>query len=235
MHSSTTSITNNIEELQSDILLESLENNSLFSSSNISMLNKALNTKKKNIVPAINEIKTMVESLDTTVSKSLLQQYEMIGDFKSNPELIDEVKKIDDNLTLALLKTNQQVVTVNKTIEKTKKDIVFIVPKVTPNICKPEIYFPYIGYLKRIVANISTTNTDVIRDIDIIVALEFLGEDNEWKTLYTITIPQDSNYGLKNIIDEDIFIDNKIVRTKVLQSKDGLTDLSLIATFEVNA
>lgn len=233
MYSTTTSITDNIEELQADILLENLSQNGLFTASNIAMLNKALDTNKKNIVQAINEINTAFSNLKTTTTESLKQQYEMLGDFKTDPELIEKIQQIDENLALALLKTNSEVQDVKKEMTKTDKDIVFVIPKAEPDTSKPEIYFPYKGYLKRVVANIGLSQ-NVSRDTDIILNIEYLGRDNDWIKLYEITLPTDKTYSLKNV-SEECFIDNKILRVYLTQSQTGYIDLSVIATFTVDA
>jgi hypothetical protein len=235
MYSTTTNITANIEELQSDILLDNLDDNSLFKESSIASLNKKLITAKQNIVQAINEISNDMKSLNNTVTKSLQQQYDIIGDTLGSPELVEKVTAIDANLILALTKTNNQVKSINQSLAKTKKDIVFVIPKITTEVTQPEIYFPYRGYLKQLTANLGTRNIGKNTN-DLNFKLERYSESKQsWIVIEENTIAANEIYVLKNITTETSasYIDFDTLRIHVDNNDMNLTDLTVIATVEV--
>jgi hypothetical protein len=106
----------NIEQLQSDILLESLANNQYFKKSSITSKNKALNTTSKYMVGAVNEILKNFNSLNSSTLSTLSTAYSAIGDILSNPGLLEKLHEIDENIILALYKVNNDVIEVRESL-----------------------------------------------------------------------------------------------------------------------
>lgn len=102
MYSSENEITQNINQLQSDILLEDTSRNPLFTASAISSRNKALKTNSKKIVNAINEITENKKVLENTLRNGLNAQYNVLGDVVTDVELVAKLKNIAPNIILAL-------------------------------------------------------------------------------------------------------------------------------------
>ena len=91
MYSSTTEITKNINELQSDILGENLSNNPLMKKSSLPTKNKKLNTNQQIIVPAINEILKAQEKLTKLTNDALNNMYRTLGDLSKDTMLANKI------------------------------------------------------------------------------------------------------------------------------------------------
>lgn len=102
MYSQNDEPTKSFNELQSDILGEKLTNNPLMKASKMATKNKALNTKQKTIVNAINELLTALDGAQAQTKKSLAQMYDVLGDFAQNPELLNELTSRGAETILAL-------------------------------------------------------------------------------------------------------------------------------------
>lgn len=91
MYSSTTEITKNINELQSDILGESLSKNPLMKKSSLPTKNKKLNTNQQVIVPAINEILKAQENLTKLTEDALNNMYRTLGNLSADSMLANKI------------------------------------------------------------------------------------------------------------------------------------------------
>ena len=238
MYSNTEQITNNINELQADILLESTSNNPLFTTHTIETLNKSLKTTKKDIVHAINELKKDQGILDATVKNNLNKQFEAIGDIVSSADVKAKLESFGTNIIDALYNAKNQITTLDNKAKTTTKDIVFVMPKAIVNGRAPEIYFPYNGYISSIAASVSATNNTnrSEEDADIEIGIEHY-YDSVWTELTSITIPKDKTFALKNITnDTSMVINAKRTRIKIksVPENGDTLDLSVTVTLVVS-
>lgn len=91
MYSSTAGLTNNINELQSDVLAEKLTNNPYLKYHVIIEKNKRLNTTSQNVIGAINEVLRKANSASTTNKAALAELYNVLGHVGVQPELARKV------------------------------------------------------------------------------------------------------------------------------------------------
>lgn len=101
--------TEGMQQIQSDVLLESLSTNPYFKKSTIANKNKALTTNSEFIVGAINEILKKHNTSIVTTDTALNQVYDIVGNVNSNPELLVKLKEIGDNLILAIIALNDKI------------------------------------------------------------------------------------------------------------------------------
>lgn len=102
MYSQNDEPTKSFNELQSDILGEKITNNPLMKASKMVAKNKALNTKQKTVINAINELLTNLGGSQAQTEKSLAQMYDVLGDFAQKPELTNELTSRGVETVLAL-------------------------------------------------------------------------------------------------------------------------------------
>lgn len=104
MYSTHDEITKNFDELQSDILGEKLTNNPKMKESKILSKNKALATKQKTIINAINELLTAQQLLTKATNTDLTKIYSKLGNFGADPKLADELtaRGVDTVFALAM-------------------------------------------------------------------------------------------------------------------------------------
>ena len=103
MYSSQTAVTNNINELQSDVLGEKLTNNPLMKASSMVAKNKSLKTTQKTVVNAINELQIIVSNFTETASKDLSTMYSVVGNFAKDSSLKSEITDRGADTIIALL------------------------------------------------------------------------------------------------------------------------------------
>lgn len=103
--------TNNQElySAQYDILFENLDNNPYLEENVIESLNKKLKTNSKEIISAINEIFDKSTSINKKTDNMINLYNNIIGDTLANTNLISDLKKIDYNMLLAIVKIYKQL------------------------------------------------------------------------------------------------------------------------------
>jgi hypothetical protein len=102
MYSNNDEPTKSFNELQSDILGEKLTSNPLMTAHKLVGKNKALNTKQKTIVNAINEVLATMERIEAATDKDLKSMYSYLGSFNTKPTLINELSSRDADSVLSL-------------------------------------------------------------------------------------------------------------------------------------
>ncbi|WP_312339261.1 hypothetical protein [Anaerospora hongkongensis] len=98
-----------LHQMQSDVLIENLNTNSLLPKSTVAALNKGLNTGKQNVIQGINELLSTLKTLQASVATTINQQNSVIGDFTTDPTLLIELQKLDVNILSAIVKLNQEI------------------------------------------------------------------------------------------------------------------------------
>lgn len=93
-----------LNQRQLDILWDSLSDNSLLGYSPIAALNKQLTTTNKSVIKAINELVTRLVQAESTVSTFSTEFASIIGNAKTEPELVTNLKKIDENVLKSIYK-----------------------------------------------------------------------------------------------------------------------------------
>jgi len=91
MYSSTSNITKNIYELQSDVLSEKLSNNPYMPYHVLIEKNKQLATAAQSIVGAVNETLRKINSVSNTNRAALAELYNVLGHIGAHPELTHAV------------------------------------------------------------------------------------------------------------------------------------------------
>lgn len=72
---------------------------------------KALNTNKKEVTLAINELLESISSVEDTSNKNIqMLAAEVLGDFINDNTLLDKIKNIDENIILAVNKLYSMIV-----------------------------------------------------------------------------------------------------------------------------
>ena len=91
MYSSTTGLTKNINELQSDILAEKLSANPFLRYHVLIEKNNQLGTNSQTVIGAINELLRKIKSVSTTNKAALMEMYDVLGHVGIHPELVQRV------------------------------------------------------------------------------------------------------------------------------------------------
>ena len=126
---------------QYDNLYETTEKNPYLKKSAKASKNKALNTTKKGVIPAINELKSGADTMKKTGYKSIAD---------------------------GVIALKEEADTAKAAIESTTKEIVFVFPKISTTTIFTEIYVPFKYKILKIDAHVSnvdnkraTTGTEV--------------------------------------------------------------------------
>lgn len=88
--------------LQADILWDDTSSNPNLTSSTIPSKNKALNTKSKRVIGAINELNSNIENVSSTLDNNLTNFISVLGDYNLNPDYLEELKKIAPSILEAI-------------------------------------------------------------------------------------------------------------------------------------
>ena len=98
-----------LNQHQSDVLIEFLAANPLLPKSAVQSLNKGLNTTKQQIIPAINEVLGSLKTLNTTTIASLSQQAGIVGDTMADPTLKTRLVAYAPSVIDAILKLADEI------------------------------------------------------------------------------------------------------------------------------
>lgn len=168
MYSTPDELTTKINELQSDILGEKLTNNPLMKASKIASKTKALDTKSKTIVTAINELLKGFDNLESVTLDSMNSMYSVLGNFGSDPELINELTSRGAETILALAANNYDTIQEIRDFAKDDYEDVFHVAEGQTQsefvlthkpIGKIRMYIDGIRYFKECIEYNADTNT----------------------------------------------------------------------------
>lgn len=168
MYSQNDEPTKSFNELQSDILGEKITSNPLMKASKMAAKNKALNTKQKTVINAINELLTNVGSSQAQTDKSLAQMYDVLGNFAQNPELLNELTSRGAETILALAaNTYDTVQEIQDFAKDDYEDIFHVAEGQTQSefalthkpIGKIRMYIDGIRYFKECITYDADTNT----------------------------------------------------------------------------
>ena len=154
---------------QYDNLYETTEKNPYLKKSAKASKNKALNTTKKGVIPAINELKSGADTMNKTLINGLAAQNNYLGDFANDQTLYDSFKKTGyKSIADGVIALKKEADTAKAAIENTTKEIVFVFPKISTTTIFTEIYVPFKYKILKIDAHVSnvdnkraTTGTEV--------------------------------------------------------------------------
>ena len=122
MYSSTSGITRNINELQSDILAEKLSGNPYLKYHVLVEKNNKLGTTSQTIIGAINELLRRNQSICDTNKVALVELYNVLGHVGVHPELVSRVLSQAPSLIELVLDILDRVNTADGTRILTQKD-----------------------------------------------------------------------------------------------------------------
>lgn len=122
MYSSTTGITKNINELQSDILAEKLSNNPYLKYHVLVEKNNKLSTTSQTIIGAVNELLRRNQSVSDTNKAALVELYNVLGHVGVHPELVSRVLSQAPSLIELVLDILERVNSFEGTRIRSQKD-----------------------------------------------------------------------------------------------------------------
>ena len=163
---------------QYDILFETTEKNPYLKASSRASKNKALKTSDKRIIQAINENKTRIDSINSTVISTLNAQNAIIGDQLGDAEL----KAAFDATGYASL--SEGIIKLNTKTGKMEKQLMFIFPKVTTSTVWPELYIPFNMTILSVAARFSEID-NIVADITNDIKFVLQHTDNKNPTNFT--------------------------------------------------
>jgi hypothetical protein len=95
---------------QYDILWQSIEGNPKLAYSPVPSLDRSLKTTNKRIIKALNELKDGLALNQTGVDEFNVRMRDEIGDTRSFPELVTNLKKVDGNVLSAIFKIYRSII-----------------------------------------------------------------------------------------------------------------------------
>lgn len=160
MYSSTNGLTQNINELQSDILAEKLSNNPYLKYHVLIEKNKQLNTSSKTIIGAINEVLRKTNSAVSTNKAALSELYNVLGHVGMKPELVHSVLAQAPSLIELVLELNNKLSVVEVARNVNFKDQ--FVTGEQPQFAFRLSHLPKEDSLKMFVNGVQYFNTNVV-------------------------------------------------------------------------
>lgn len=97
-----------LQQHQSDVLIENLSVNPLLPKSTMPSANKALNTTKQNVIQGINEILASFKTMQGSVNASLTQQNSALGNI-TDATVLEKLHLIDVDVISAIVKLNADI------------------------------------------------------------------------------------------------------------------------------
>ena len=210
---------------QYDALFESTETNPYLKYSARASKNKALKTSDKRIIMAINENKASIDSLNATVSTTLVSQNNKIGNLDGDAQLNADFQATGyASLADGLIKLHAKSATETK-------NIFFVFPKVISTTGMPELYVPLNLHVINITARYSELDNNMVNiNEDIKVELQHTSKENptSFVTFKEIVIP--AGQSLTTVeCDEDI--PSGIMKAVVKEYPEGgIYNLSVVVT-----
>ena len=228
-----------IDLMQSYALVENTANNTNMKYSKIPKKNKALNTTNKDVVHAINEVKSSVDNIQKNVTVTLDKQNSVIGDISANPELRQKFADTGYKTVVDAVVGLKDSMETNKGL--TTRQVVFVVPTLTKQTALPEIYFPESGVITKITATVSSTDNSNRNDVDadINITLQHSNKGSiTWEDIATTDIAQGSTYAEYTVTDADIEnktteINGEILRLKIDKMPSKTAGLSVVVTVSI--
>lgn len=146
---------------QYDNLFETTAQNPYLKYSRKASKNKALNTTSKGVIPAINELKTSSDTINTTLINGLAAQNKYLGDFANDKELYNSFKGTGyKSIADGVIALKEEADNAKAAIESTTKEIVFVFPKVSTTTIFTEIYVPFKYKITKMDAHVSNVDNN---------------------------------------------------------------------------
>lgn len=177
---------------------------------------------------------TDLKNVQKDVLTSLISQNELINKSYQLKTTSQGVLKAVNELKTQLAAAQELAATANNSVaENNKKDVVFVIPKASNNAKSAEIYFPYIGNLKQIIANVGSLNDRTSNDAAVYLELQVL-KDGSWETVVAVTVAKNSYYNKVIFNDQTTVHINAVpLRIKVVGTPENTTDISVVATINI--
>lgn len=122
MYSSANQLTQNIQELQMDILNEDTSLNPLFVYSKVATRTKALNTTAQTIVKAINEVLMRTSSINTDLNSALSRIMKLLGN-TSDPVLATKVNERGNSIAEIVLELDDKLANLDLSSYSVQRDV----------------------------------------------------------------------------------------------------------------
>lgn len=233
--------TSKLYENQYDALVEKTDLNPYMKYSKRASSNKALNTKRKDAVGAINELLAAQQGLQTTTVTSLQKINGVVGDHSTDPQLKKDFDATGyKNLTEGIidLKNTQADVLedVKKIVQTITKDVCFVYPKMAENSVSLEQYIPFKGKLTRVIARCSKIDNAAPRSGKINVVLQHASKDNVvFNNIQNIVLNDGEYFVEYDLSDNPVELDNEILKVLLVKFPKSLINFNIVATIELDS
>ena len=213
---------------QYDILIEDTGSNPYLKKSASASRNKALNTKSKQVIKSINELKDNSDKINKTLIAGLAAQNTFIGDFANDKTLYDNFQATGyKSIGEAVVGMNNHV---SNLVSEEYKDVVFVFPKYSAETVNPEIFVPFKGKIVKIFAKISNTdNVNRASDSSIVdITVKHSSKDGiVFQDVSSLSIGTNATYAEYNLTDP-LLIDKEVLKVSIDKASIGLMNLNVI-------
>lgn len=233
--------TSKLYENQYDALVEKTDLNPYMTASKRASSNKALNTKRKDVVGAVNELMAAQQGLQTTTVTALQKINGVVGDHSADPQLKKDFDATGyKNLTEGIinLKNTQTnaLDDVKKLIQTITKDVCFVYPKMAENSVSLEQFIPYKGKITRVVARCSKIDNAAPRSGKINVVLQHASKDAiVFNNIQNIVLDDGEYFVEYDLSSDPVDIDNEILKVLLVKFPRNLINFNIVATIELDS
>lgn len=209
---------------QYDILFETTETNPYLKASNRASKNKALKTSDKRIIQAINENKTRIDSINSTVISTLNAQNAIIGDQLGDADL----KAAFDATGYTSL--SDGIINLYTKTGKMEKQFMFVFPKVNTSTVWPELYIPFDMTILSVAARFSeidNTVSNITNDIKIVLQHTDNASPTSFTTFKEVSIKAGESF-VSETLDTAIDLSSGLVKTVIQDAPENLKNINVV-------
>lgn len=226
-------------ENQFDVLATDTASNPYMTYSKRAASNKALNTTKKNIVGAINELANAQAGLEGATAAAVGKMNNVIGDHSANVSLKDSFQATGySNLTEAVVglveEQKETVQNVKDLVSKVTKEVVFVYPKITQSAVSIEQFVPLKGRIVQVIARVAPENNLGSSNINLVLQKGPHGT-SLFDNVQNIILNSTDTYKEYDFSSAPVSIDNEVLKTSLITYPNLVKNLVVIAKIELVA
>ena len=208
---------------QYDILFETTETNPYLKASARASKNKALKTSDKRIIQAINENKSRIDSINSTVISTLNAQNAIIGNQLGDPNL----KAAFDATGYANL--SDGIIKLDTKTGKMEKQIMFVFPKVNTSTVWPELYIPFDMTILSVAARFSeldNTIANISNDIKIVLQHTDNANPTNFTTFKEVSIAVGQSF-VSETLNTTIDLPSGLIKAVIQDAPENLKNINV--------
>ena len=245
----------NKDQIQYDVLNNPIDQNPLFTQSDVPEQDEHLRTDAQRVIKAINELLRTSTGTNDTVTVSLDQFYEVIGEFNEKPELVDELKEYNENLLkgvvdlykkfrdeignredlpeamqeMTVIEMINNIETIISETPTTKELLIDLMAPLSLGVeAQSETFIPLKGEIVKTTLYISTESTT---SSNIIVGVQEF-RNNSWHSLYSVN-KQNGVYQTIYEHNPPVEINNTRIRVNIIDGMvAGISKLGILLTIK---